>query len=122
MRKAIEDVNSGVLLGASARVGNVLDDTSSDELLQSTTEKDSETGIYDTKTCKYKHNIVLLHLTESHHSENEKPDPETPTLTPRHVKFLRQLSLSRGTGTVETNISKSNVNAPVENSLLDNQP
>lgn len=102
LRKAIEDVNSGVLLGASARVGNVLDDTSSDELLQSTTEKDSE--------------------TESHHSENEKPDPETPTLTPRHVKFLRQLSLSRGTGTVETNISKSNVNAPVENSLLDNQP
>jgi chloride channel 2 len=45
LRKAIEDVNSGVLLGASAQsTGNVSSEQSIEEVAQSTTEKESEIG------------------------------------------------------------------------------
>ena len=44
LRKAIEDVNSGVLLGASAQSTANVSEQSIEEVAQSTTEKESEIG------------------------------------------------------------------------------
>lgn len=44
LRKAIEDVNSGVLLGASAHATSNMSDHNIEDGIQSTTERESEIG------------------------------------------------------------------------------
>nr|CAH0108617.1 unnamed protein product [Daphnia galeata] len=101
LRKAIEDVNSGVLLGASGQTVSNISVHSIEDGIQSNVEKESE---IDTEKC----------------------DLQTSPASSRHVKFkfLRQLSVSLvGTETADTNVSEGRSNSPVAgNSRSNNQP
>ncbi|XP_046643133.1 chloride channel protein 2-like [Daphnia pulicaria] len=105
LRKAIEDVNSGVLLGASAQsTGNVSSEQSIEEVAQSTTEKESE-------------------IVSQPAPDTENYDSLT-TASSRHVKFmfLRRLSVSPGSEMTDINVSEGRSSSPASNSRSDNQP
>jgi len=131
LRKAIEDVNSGVLLGASAQSAGNVSEQSIEEVTQSTVEKESEIG---NKTDKNKNHFYywinqysvlcyFLLLVVSRNPDTEKSDSLT-TASSRHVKFtfLRRLSVSLGAEMTDINVSEGRSNSPVTNSRSDNQP